>query len=135
MWAIARLCLFFFFSSRRRHTRCSRDWSSDVCSSDLLAAGQTVMTLASSTLGNTLVPIFVTAEFRGLNTSVPALLGVVKEQPATPPLPTTVSPLISASLGVVLGSYIKGLNPSTLSVGTGPTSMVISGAGLGAAAS
>src|SRR5256884_437459 len=25
----------FFFSSRRRHTRCSRDWSSDVCSSDL----------------------------------------------------------------------------------------------------
>src|SRR3989449_102675 len=29
--------LFFFFSSRRRHTRCSRDWSSDVCSSDLLA--------------------------------------------------------------------------------------------------
>src|SRR6266498_4944961 len=27
--------LFFFFSSRRRHTRCGRDWSSDVCSSDL----------------------------------------------------------------------------------------------------
>src|SRR6266852_8178694 len=26
----------FFFSSRRRHTRCYRDWSSDVCSSDLL---------------------------------------------------------------------------------------------------
>src|SRR5207245_4536266 len=29
------LFLFFFFSSRRRHTRCYRDWSSDVCSSDL----------------------------------------------------------------------------------------------------
>src|SRR6266498_33423 len=28
----------FFFSSRRRHTRCGRDWSSDVCSSDLLLA-------------------------------------------------------------------------------------------------
>src|SRR5256884_3151453 len=28
----------FFFSSRRRHTRCSRDWSSDVCSSDLRVA-------------------------------------------------------------------------------------------------
>src|SRR2546421_1045265 len=26
---------FFFFSSRRRHTRSDRDWSSDVCSSDL----------------------------------------------------------------------------------------------------
>src|SRR5206468_8830798 len=28
---------FFFFSSRRRHTRSDRDWSSDVCSSDLTA--------------------------------------------------------------------------------------------------
>src|SRR5947207_7432605 len=30
------LCLFFFFSSRRRHTRSLCDWSSDVCSSDLV---------------------------------------------------------------------------------------------------
>src|SRR2546427_9532930 len=30
------LTLFFFFSSRRRHTRFDCDWSSDVCSSDLL---------------------------------------------------------------------------------------------------
>src|SRR2546421_8513296 len=29
------LPFFFFFSSRRRHTRSDRDWSSDVCSSDL----------------------------------------------------------------------------------------------------
>src|SRR5690606_39362386 len=29
-----------FFSSRRRHTRFSRDWSSDVCSSDLVAAAR-----------------------------------------------------------------------------------------------
>src|SRR5205814_3920705 len=28
----------FFFSSRRRHTRCLSDWSSDVCSSDLPAS-------------------------------------------------------------------------------------------------
>src|SRR5205809_1156160 len=34
--------MFFFFSSRRRHTRCSRDWSSDVCSSDLGSAAATV---------------------------------------------------------------------------------------------
>src|SRR6185503_5404552 len=32
----------FFFSSRRRHTRCSRDWSSDVCSSDLAEILKTV---------------------------------------------------------------------------------------------
>src|SRR5438067_10522237 len=31
---------FFFFSSRRRHTRSKRDWSSDVCSSDLLKCAQ-----------------------------------------------------------------------------------------------
>src|SRR5256885_8861992 len=30
--------LFFFFSSRRRHTRLQGDWSSDVCSSDLPAS-------------------------------------------------------------------------------------------------
>src|SRR5699024_8765151 len=29
------ICLYFFFSSRRRHTISKRDWSSDVCSSDL----------------------------------------------------------------------------------------------------
>src|SRR5690606_40222226 len=32
------LAVFFFFSSRRRHTRFSRDWSSDVCSSDLVVS-------------------------------------------------------------------------------------------------
>src|SRR2546430_9956989 len=33
--AVERLCVVFFFSSRRRHTRFDCDWSSDVCSSDL----------------------------------------------------------------------------------------------------
>src|SRR5690348_17590894 len=32
------LFVFFFFSSRRRHTRWTGDWSSDVCSSDLVLA-------------------------------------------------------------------------------------------------
>src|SRR5699024_12231260 len=35
---IITLVFFFFFSSRRRHTRSKRDWSSDVCSSDLYLA-------------------------------------------------------------------------------------------------
>src|SRR5438132_9531613 len=38
--SIASLFLFFFFSSRRRHTRSLCDWSSDVCSSDLGQAGR-----------------------------------------------------------------------------------------------
>src|SRR5436305_3030647 len=50
---------FFFFSSRRRHTRCGRDWSSDVCSSDL---SQTVEALPLildwlHTRGDTVVPL------------------------------------------------------------------------------
>src|SRR5699024_11510658 len=41
-----RLCIerCFFFSSRRRHTRSKRDWSSDVCSSDL-SSGSNVSVL------------------------------------------------------------------------------------------
>src|ERR671932_1890019 len=35
------ILFFFFFSSRRRHTRSLCDWSSDVCSSDLLLGGLT----------------------------------------------------------------------------------------------
>src|SRR5206468_7923102 len=37
---ISFICFFFFFSSRRRHTRSDRDWSSDVCSSDLQPFGE-----------------------------------------------------------------------------------------------
>src|SRR5207302_5361964 len=35
IYAFVNFRSFFVFSSRRRHTRFSRDWSSDVCSSDL----------------------------------------------------------------------------------------------------
>src|SRR5262245_65339713 len=35
MLSIMLRSIFFFFSSRRRHTRCLSDWSSDMCSSDL----------------------------------------------------------------------------------------------------
>src|SRR5216683_5052299 len=52
---------FFFFSSRRRHTRSDRDWSSDVCSSDLLIAarspeaiGALVATLRGTVAGQAL---------------------------------------------------------------------------------
>src|SRR5690348_18035282 len=36
------MCYFFFFSSRRRHTRWTGDWSSDVCSSDLRERASTL---------------------------------------------------------------------------------------------
>src|SRR5439155_13586761 len=41
---------FFFFSSRRRHTRWPRDWSSDVCSSDLIMTGAPVPEGADSVI-------------------------------------------------------------------------------------
>src|SRR5215213_10362243 len=40
------LTALFFFSSRRRHTRLVSDWSSDVCSSDLLALGYVIAVAA-----------------------------------------------------------------------------------------
>src|SRR5262249_57031474 len=45
------VCVYFFFSSRRRHTRLVSDWSSDVCSSDL--AGITGRRSAPGTCGAT----------------------------------------------------------------------------------
>src|SRR5207253_7632525 len=40
----------FFFSSRRRHTRWPRDWSSDVCSSDLTASYQGFQTITQTNI-------------------------------------------------------------------------------------
>src|SRR3712207_8071363 len=42
VWYLRRYC--FFFSSRRRHTRYWRDWSSDVCSSDLVCEDEKIPT-------------------------------------------------------------------------------------------
>src|SRR6266513_6303564 len=39
--------MLFFFSSRRRHTRSKRDWSSDVCSSDLERPGSCARALVA----------------------------------------------------------------------------------------
>src|ERR1035441_874973 len=56
-------CPFFFFSSRRRHTRCLSDWSSDVCSSDL----STVLGVPERSFGPAAASFFeVTASDRSL---------------------------------------------------------------------
>src|SRR5690606_40493094 len=52
MWAVSS----FFFTSRRRHTRFSRDWSSDVCSSDLGEGGLDIHRLIAQTIQTELVP-------------------------------------------------------------------------------
>src|SRR5262245_66351162 len=52
---------YFFFSRRRRHTSCLSDWSSDVCSSDLLAAKGTVSVPFTSTVA----PDYLDTRFAG----------------------------------------------------------------------
>src|SRR6266511_1899514 len=54
---IRLLTIIFFFSSRRRHTRFSRDWSSDVCSSDLVHGGQTAASRAMRSAGPRAYPM------------------------------------------------------------------------------
>src|SRR5690606_40394353 len=58
------LILFFFFSSRRRHTRFSRDWSSDVCSSDLSDPGTTLQALYSAIDARFDGPLFSSSAMR-----------------------------------------------------------------------
>src|SRR5437879_7455972 len=53
------LLYVFFFSSRRRHTRYIGDWSSDVCSSDLMAVANRIMLM-----GGIVVPYEKTAQLR-----------------------------------------------------------------------
>src|SRR2546429_1270717 len=62
--SVVRLVIFFFFSSRRRHTRCSRDWSSDVCSSDLEKRPQGLLFWSERPIKQTLRPLLSSAKDR-----------------------------------------------------------------------
>src|SRR3712207_6532632 len=55
------MCVFFF-SSRRRHTRYWRDWSSDVCSSDLEEEFGSVTNNVYTTSGDTLITDILNVE-------------------------------------------------------------------------
>src|SRR5699024_11494860 len=63
----------FFFSSRRRHTKSKRDWSSDVCSSDLLSATIGLI-IAASVIENWLLVKLNLIERLVLTTSVLLLI-------------------------------------------------------------
>src|SRR6267378_7906750 len=99
---------FFFFSSRRRHTRSLRDWSSDVCSSDLtfqltrsqldsiylsainhqffvLDSAYKSTALDGSFLELTIQAIGTSHYVRSMNIAVPALDSLVREVNAITP--------------------------------------------------
>src|SRR3712207_7812239 len=86
--------VFFFFSSRRRHTRYWRDWSSDVCSSDLRGGVE-----------HAWLPFFPWL----------TLAAVAPERQAGPPVP---APLLLAGLGAGVAIVVEaGLGPP---LGLGP---------------
>src|SRR5256886_14211349 len=60
------LFFFFFFSSRRRHTRFDCDWSSDVCSSDLVDDGRAMVTELLGLPDLVARPLQVESQIRGL---------------------------------------------------------------------
>src|SRR5699024_11808490 len=84
------LCFYFFFSSRRRHTRSKRDWSSDVCSSDLLGLTNEKIAKALATASLTAMrmqpvvgtngALFINDAYNAAPTSVNAALQFMKER-------------------------------------------------------
>src|SRR6266403_5432864 len=104
----------FFFSSRRRHTRSLRDWSSDVCSSDLgidvKAPGMLVAVIARSPVFGGKVQSFDAAKAK----AVPGVKHVVQ---------------ISTGVAIVADGYWsakKGRDALTVTWDEGPTASVSS---------
>jgi YD repeat-containing protein len=92
-------------------------------------AGTAGISLTSPLLASTSVPVFVTAEFTGITTSFAPPVQVIKEQ-APGQTSTSFGPFVSPNLGVAKGAYISAVAPNRLGIGTGPTDLVITGAGL-----
>src|ERR1035441_10769849 len=97
---------FFFFSSRRRHTRCLSDWSSDVCSSDLVTKSQLLASQLAMVL--TFLPSFLLSGFMYAIGNMPHAIQVVTY-------------LIPARYFVALlkGIYLKGVGLEILALEAG----------------
>src|SRR5438067_899479 len=86
--------MMFFFSSRRRHTRSKRDWSSDVCSSDLMTANSCISTCRSAYSGREALRHLLSQEFAVilLDVNMPGMDGfetaqLIRQREATRDLP------------------------------------------------
>lgn len=92
--------------------------------------GTGTLTISSPTLATIQVPVFVTAEFSGINTSHAANVGVVKEAPPAPP-PTQNALLRGLSdLSVVVGGHLLRVSPDAVVRGAGPVTLTLFGKGL-----
>src|SRR4030042_1947485 len=95
-----RLVSFFFFSSRRRHTICSRDWSSDVCSSDLPRATIRILGLGGGRRSDPGPTVKITLkDDSGGHGGQPAYRTGRPAARGLAPLGRTASPVLSAPAG------------------------------------
>jgi len=91
--------------------------------------GSTTLSLASTTLQTVLVPVFVTAEFAGINTSNAPLVGIVLEKPPAPPVSQSIQLGGRADVGVVVGGHIRDITPEAVGQGA-TTTLTVLGKGL-----
>lgn len=98
-----------------------------------VSGGSTILSLTSPTLQTVQVPVFVTTEFAGINTSHAPLVGVVLEKPPAPPGSQTIQLGARADVGVVVGGHIRDIAPKAIPRGTSMT-LTLFGRGLESAA-
>lgn len=96
-------------------------------------AGFTSLQLTSSTLVSTAVPVFITADFRGVNTSQAMPVGLVVGSATQPPSNTTSALFRAPLVGVTVGPVLTGINPTGMPVGQ-TQNLVVSGRGIPAGA-
>jgi YD repeat-containing protein len=94
-----------------------------------ISGGSTTLSLSSPTLQTVLVPVFVTADFVGINTSHAPLVGVVLEPPPAPPPSQTIQLGARADVGVVVGGHIRDIAPKAVPQGASAT-LTVYGKGL-----
>jgi YD repeat-containing protein len=94
-----------------------------------VAGGSTTLSLTSPTLKTVLAPVFVTADFAGINTSNAPLVGVVLETPPAPPGSQTVQLGARADVGVAVGGHIRDIAPQAVPQGSSAT-LTLFGKGL-----
>lgn len=85
------------------------------------AAGFFTLSIGSSTLQPVAVPVFVTSDFRGVNTSHAQPVGVRVGEASAPPPPTAQALFGANGVGVAVGSVLTQVAPKGLAVGTSHT--------------
>ncbi|HZR68837.1 MAG TPA: RHS repeat domain-containing protein [Burkholderiales bacterium] len=89
------------------------------------ATGTTSIALSSTGLASTAAPVFVATDFTGISTRFAASVGVLVRNTATPS--NSVGPLLTRPVGIAKGPTIDTVSPGALAIGTGPTTVVVTG--------